>query len=992
MEDDDLYDEFGNYIGPPLSDGSSGDEGFSEENVHDAEMAEAEARANERLMEGEADDLADEPGQHIVLHEDKKYYPSADEVYGGDVETLVEEEDAQPLEEALVKSVATKVWQIQEKSVPVTTVSQDFLAGLMSNPELIRNVSIVGHLHHGKTSVVDMFVEQTHSLGSQQSGLRERGEGKPLRYTDYRLDEQKRGISIKATPMSLVLQGMSGKSYLCNVMDTPGHVNFADELVASLRLSDGILLVVDAAEGLMITTEIAIKAAVAEGLAITLLVNKMDRLIVELKLPPSDAYYKLRHMIEEVNDFIRSVPGGEEYPSLSPAKGNVAFGSSLSGWSFTLPSFAKLYSEVHDIFIPVDKFSRRLWGDQYFDQEKRTFAKKPSGRGDGGKRTFVEFVLEPLYKIYGVVLGEEQKKIQEILDEFGVYLKPSTFGLDVKPLLKEVCKAIFGSADGVVEMLRNFVPPSQEGTGKKISNHYTGPREGSRIVQSMNDCNSRGPLVIHICKLFPTNDCSAFDALGRVMSGTIRPGERVKVLGESYSPEDEEDSTVATVSSVWIFQGRYRVPISLGKAGNWVLLGGIDSSIVKTATVVHENFNEEDLYTFEPLRFRTTSVMRTAAEPLNPQDLPKMVEGLRKINKSYPLAVTKVEESGEHTILGTGEMYLDCVLRDLREMYSDIEIKVADPVVSFAETVVETSAIKCFAETPNKKNKLTMVAEPLDKGLAEDIESGSVDIAWPKKRLGKYLEEKYEWDLMAARSVWAFGPDTQGPNALLDDTLASEVDKSLVNAIKNSVVQGFQWGVREGPLCDEPLRSVKFKLLDATVAEEAIHRSGGQVIPTARRVTYSSFLTATPRLMEPIYRVEIQTPADCMRAIYNVLTRRRGHVIQETAKPGTPIYIVKAQLPVIESFGFETDLRYHTQGQSFCLSVFDHWHVVPGDPLDKSIVLRPLEPAPVPHLAREFMVKTRRRKGMSEDVTISKFFDDPLLLDLAMEEAGLQVG
>ena len=245
---------------------------------------------------------------------------------------------------------------------------------------------------------------------------------------------------------------------------------------------------------------------------------------------------------------------------------------------------------------------------------------------------------------------------------------------------------------------------------------------------------------------------------------------------------------------------------------------------------------------------------------------------------------------------------------------------------------------------------------------------------------------------MAARSVWAFGPDTQGPNALLDDTLASEVDKSLVNAIKNSVVQGFQWGVREGPLCDEPLRSVKFKLLDATVAEEAIHRSGGQVIPTARRVTYSSFLTATPRLMEPIYRVEIQTPADCMRAIYNVLTRRRGHVIQETAKPGTPIYIVKAQLPVIESFGFETDLRYHTQGQSFCLSVFDHWHVVPGDPLDKSIVLRPLEPAPVPHLAREFMVKTRRRKGMSEDVTISKFFDDPLLLDLAMEEAGLQVG
>lgn len=70
----------------------------------------------------------------------------------------------------------------------------------------------------------------------------------------------------------------------------------------------------------------------------------------------------------------------------------------------------------------------------------------------------------------------------------------------------------------------------------------------------------------------------------------------------------------------------------------------------------------------------------------------------------------------------------------------------------------------------------------------------------------------------------------------------------------------------------------------------------------------------------------------------------------------------QAFLPVIESFGFETDLRYHTQGQAFALSAFDHWAIVPGDPLDKSIVLRPLEPAPIQYLAREFMVKTRRRK------------------------------
>ena len=98
-------------------------------------------------------------------------------------------------------------------------------------------------------------------------------------------------------------------------------------------------------------------------------------------------------------------------------------------------------------------------------------------------------------------------------------------------------------------------------------------------------------------------------------------------------------------------------------------------------------------------------------------------------------------------------------------------------------------------------------------------------------------------------------------------------------------------------------------------------------------------------------------------------------MLADVAVPGTPIYTVKALIPAIESFGFETDLRYHTQGQGFGLSVFDHWAVVPGDPLGKNILLRPLEPAPAPALAREFMIKTRRRKGMSEDVGVKKYFD-----------------
>lgn len=132
-----------------------------------------------------------------------------------------------------------------------------------------------------------------------------------------------------------------------------------------------------------------------------------------------------------------------------------------------------------------------------------------------------------------------------------------------------------------------------------------------------------------------------------------------------------------------------------------------------------------------------------AIEPLIPSELPKMLEGLRKVNKSYPLLVTKVEESGEHILIGTGELYMDCVLHDLRRMYSEIEIKVSDPSVCLCETVIETSSIKCYAETPNKKNKLTMISSPLEKQLGDDIENEKIDMAWGKKITSKFFQENY---------------------------------------------------------------------------------------------------------------------------------------------------------------------------------------------------------------------------------------------------------
>ncbi|KAL3653011.1 hypothetical protein CASFOL_002692 [Castilleja foliolosa] len=982
--DDSLYDEFGNYIGPEIMSDQESDRDEEEDELPDRTEDEEPTSDDERgpgkpngwLTTSEDVDM---DGQ-IVLAEDKKYYPTAEEVYGEEVETLVMDEDEQPLEQPIIKPVRNLKFELGVKDSS-TYVSTEFLLGLMSNPTLVRNVALVGHLHHGKTTFMDMLVEQTHHISTF-----DKSSEKHMRYTDTRIDEQERRISIKGVPMSLVMEDSNSKSYLCNIMDTPGHVNFSDEMTAALRLADGAVLIVDAAEGVMVNTERAIRHAIQDRLPIVVVINQVDRLITELKLPPKDAYHKLRHTIEAINNLISagsSVAGNAQV--IDPVIGNVCFASASAGWSFTLQSFAKLYVKLHGISFDASKFASRLWGDYYFDPDTRGFKKKqPAG---GAERSFVQFILDPLYKIYSQVIGEHKKSVEATLAELGVTLSNASYRLNVRPLLRLACSSVFGSATGFTDMLVQHIPSAKDAAPRKVQHIYTGPMD-SAIYQAMDNCDASGPLMVNITKLYPKADCSVFDAFGRVYSGEIMTGQTVRVLGEGYSPDDEEDMTVKEVTKLWVYQARYRIPISKAPPGSWVLIEGVDASIMKTATLCNVEC-DDDAYIFRPLQFNTLPVVKTATEPLNPSELPKMVEGLRKISKSYPLAITKVEESGEHTILGTGELYLDSIMKDLRELYSEVEVKVADPVVTFCETVVETSSMKCFAETPNKKNKITMIAEPLEKGLAEDIENSVVNIDWPRKKLGDFFQTKYDWDLLAARSIWAFGPDKQGPNILLDDTLSSEVDKGLLNACRDSIVQGFQWGAREGPLCDEPIRNVKFKIVDAKIAPEPLNRGTGQIIPTARRVAYSSFLMASPRLMEPVYYVEIQTPIDCVSAIYTVLSRRRGHVTADVPQPGTPAYIVKAFLPVIESFGFETDLRYHTQGQAFCVSAFDHWAIVPGDPLDKSIVLRPLEPAPIQHLAREFMVKTRRRKGMSEDVSINKFFDEAMVVELAQQAADL---
>merc|ERR1711862_721940 len=404
--------------------------------------------------------------------------------------------------------------------------------------------------------------------------------------------------------------------------------------------------------------------------------------------------------------------------------------------------------------------------------------------------------------------------------------------------------------------------------------------------------------------------------------------------------------------------GRYIEAIEDVPCGNICGLVGVDQFLVKTGTIT----TAKEAHNLKVMKFSVSPVVRVAVEPKNAADLPKLVEGLKRLAKSDPMVQCMIEESGEHIIVGAGELHLEICLKDLEEDHACIPLKKTDPVVSYRETVSEMSYDTCLSKSPNKHNRLYMRACPLPDGLADDIENNKVTPRDDPKTRKAYLCEKFEFDATDAMKIWTFGPESTGGNLLIDVTKGVQ----YLNEIKDSAVAGFQWASKEGVLCDENMRAVRFNLHDVTLHADAIHRGGGQIIPTTRRVLYASVLTAAPRLQEPVYLCEIQCPENAVGGIYGVLNRRRGIVFEESQVTGTPMFVVKAHLPVNESFGFTADLRSNTGGQAFPQCVFDHWQDMPGDPLN-------VESNSKPYV---IVQDTRKRKGLKEGIPdLSNYLD-----------------
>jgi elongation factor 2 len=563
--------------------------------------------------------------------------------------------------------------------------------------------------------------------------------------------------------------------------------------------------------------------------------------------------------------------------------------------------------------------------------------------------------MEPVIKLTRAIMEGNTEQMNKMLQVVNINLSSEDKELKGKPLLKAIMSNWLNAADTLLEMMVLHLPSPKTAQKYRVTFLYEGPQDDV-CAQGIRDCDPKGPLMLYISKMVPTTDRGRFFAFGRVFSGTVSTGQKVRIMGPNYRPGKKDDLNVKSIQRTVLMMGRTVEYIPDVPCGNTVGLVGVDQYLVKTGTIS----DHDDAHNIRVMKYSVSPVVRVAVEPKNAQDLPKLIDGLNKLAKSDPLVLVVHEESGQHIIAGCGELHVEICLNDLQKEYANCEIKQSDPIVTYKETVSELSDQVCLSKSANKHNRLYCTAQPLQEGIPDLIEKGDMGPKDDPKLRAKRLNEEFEWDKEEAQRIWGFGPENAGPNMLVDMTKGVQ----FMNEIKDSMESAFQWATKEGPMCEENMRQVRVNIVDVALHTDAIHRGGGQLIPAARRVYYATELTAKPRLQEPVFLAEITAPLDAMGGVYQCLNQRRGIVSEEEPVQGTPLNQVKSFLPVSESFGFTAHLRALTAGQAFPQCVFHHWAEVTGDPLDTT------------SKAYEIAMAIRKRKGLKEGIPdLSNYVD-----------------
>ncbi|XP_008809463.2 LOW QUALITY PROTEIN: elongation factor-like GTPase 1 [Phoenix dactylifera] len=349
----------------------------------------------------------------------------------------------------------------------------------------IRNICILAHVDHGKTTLAD------HLIAACGGGVLHPKLAGRLRFMDYLDEEQRRAITMKSSSIALRY-----KDFSVNLIDSPGHMDFCSEVSTAARLSDGALILVDAVEGVHIQTHAVLRQAWVEKLTPCLVLNKIDRLITELKLSPMEAYNRLQRIVHEVNGIV-SAYKSEKYLSdvdsllagvagevnlesveddeedvFQPQKGNVAFVCALDGWGFCLSQFAEFYASK--LGASMTALLKGLWGPRYYNTKTMMIVGKKGMEGVSKDRQpmFVQFVLRPVWQVYQATLEEDggKRMLEKVVKTFNLSVPPRELqNKDPRVVLQAVMSRWLPLSDSILSMVVKCMPDPVSSQSARIS-------------------------------------------------------------------------------------------------------------------------------------------------------------------------------------------------------------------------------------------------------------------------------------------------------------------------------------------------------------------------------------------------------------------------------------------------------------------------------------------------------------------------------------------
>ncbi|KAJ0018956.1 hypothetical protein Pint_10615 [Pistacia integerrima] len=847
-----------------------------------------------------------------------------------------------------------------------------------SDTRNLRNICILAHVDHGKTTLAD------HLIAATGGGLLHPKLAGKLRFMDYLDEEQRRAITMKSSSIALHY-----KHYSINLIDSPGHMDFCSEVSTAARLSDGALVLVDAVEGVHIQTHAVLRQSWIEKLTPCLVLNKIDRLICELRLSPMEAYNRLLRIVHEVNGImsayksekylsdVDSILAGpseklgdenlefiedDEEDTFQPQKGNVAFVCALDGWGFTISEFAEFYATK--LGASAAALQKAFWGPRYFNPKtKMIVGKKGIGTGSKARPMFVQFVLEPLWQVY-------QAALEPAVMSHWLPLSDAILSMVVKCVPDPVSAQSFR----ISRLL-----PKREILDNNVDKNVL--MEANLVRKSVAACDSssEAPFVAFVSKMFavpikmlPQRDSNGeildnysekggnggsdecFLAFARIFSGVLYSGQRVFVLSALYDPLKGESVQKhiqeAELQSLYLMMGQGLKPVASAKTGNVVAIRGLGQHILKSATLS----STRNCWPFSSMVYQVSPTLKVAIEPTDPADMGALMKGLRLLNRADPFVEVTVSSRGENVLAAAGEVHLERCIKDLTERFAKVSLEVSPPLVSYKETIEGEG--RCVVRVQVIKLPLTVTklldecADLLDyKRKNTDCSVLIRGSAHVSERLG-FLDDAN------------------------DVTQASSLCQEA-ESLESSIVSGFQLATAAGPLCDEPMWGLAFVVEGQADEPESLQQSeqygifSGQVMTAVKDACRAAVLQKKPQLVEAMYFCELNTPTEYLGPMYAVLARRRAIVLKEEMQEGSSLFTVHAYLPVSKSFGFPDELRRWTSGAASALLVLSHWEALPEDPFfvpkteeeieefgDGSSVLH--------NTARKLIDAVRRRKGL----------------------------